>query len=444
MAIRLPGKQRESSLLRLLGARRFMPYFCTQFLGAFNDNVFRQALILLITSGVVTAVAPNTLNNIALFLFILPFFLFSALAGQFADKFEKGMLIRRIKLAEVCIMVLAAVGFWFDAVWFLLGVLFCMGFQSTCFGPLKYSIMPQHLPQHELVSGNALVQQGTYIAILLGSIIGVVLNVEAAPGWWVPAGLLTIAVLGLIAAWFIPEAPPASPELRIDWNLWRETLNIVSFAREVRPVWFSVLGISWFWFLGAAYTTQLKVFVDDYVIGTEMVYALLLATFSIAIGVGSVLCDKFTRGNVELGLVPIGAVGVSLFSADLYLSWQGLPGEMLGVAAFLAEPAGWRVMVDLAGVGIFGGLYIVPLFTFVQHRSRSDRLARIIAALNIMNAFFMVLAAMAGITFIGILGISIPGFFLLLAGLNLLVTGIVLTRVPDFIARLQRLGTLDE
>ena len=444
MAIRLPGKQRESSLLRLLGARRFMPYFCTQFLGAFNDNVFRQALILLITSGVVTAVAPNTLNNIALFLFILPFFLFSALAGQFADKFEKGMLIRRIKLAEVCIMVLAAVGFWFDAVWFLLGVLFCMGFQSTCFGPLKYSIMPQHLPQQELVSGNALVQQGTYIAILLGSIIGVVLNVEAAPGWWVPAGLLTIAVLGLIAAWFIPEAPPASPELRIDWNLWRETLNIVSFAREVRPVWFSVLGISWFWFLGAAYTTQLKVFVDDYVIGTEMVYALLLATFSIAIGVGSVLCDKFTRGNVELGLVPIGAVGVSLFSADLYLSWQGLPGEMLGVAAFLAEPAGWRVMVDLAGVGIFGGLYIVPLFTFVQHRSRSDRLARIIAALNIMNAFFMVLAAVAGITFIGILGISIPGFFLLLAGLNLLVTGIVLTRVPDFIARLQRLGTLDE
>ena len=444
MAIHMPGSERHISLLGLLHTRRFTPYFLTQFLGAFNDNVFRQALILLITSGVVTAVAPNTLNNIALFLFILPFFLFSALAGQFADKYEKGMLIRRIKIAELVIMLFAAVGFWFDAVWFLLGVLFCMGFQSTCFGPLKYSIMPQHLSSQELVSGNALVQQGTYIAILLGSITGVVLNMETAGGWWAPAGVVSLALLGYLASRFIPEAPPAAPELPINWNLWRETLKIVSYACEVRTVWFCILGISWFWLLGAAYTTQLKVFVDDYLLGTELVYALLLATFSIAIGVGSILCDKLTRENVELGLVPIGALGVSLFSADLYFSWQGLPraDELLTVAGFLAEPSGWRVMAGFAGIGIFGGLYIVPLFTYVQYRSRRERLARIIAAVNILNALFMVMAAVMGIVFVALLGISIPGFFLLLAGLNLLVTGFLLTRVPDFLQRLAGLRSM--
>ncbi|WP_111657803.1 MFS transporter [Isoalcanivorax indicus] len=428
----------KEGLLSLLGQRRFAPYFATQFLGAFNDNVYRQALILLITSGVVaTTVAPNTLNNIGLLLFILPFFLFSALAGQFADKYDKALLIRRIKLAEVAIMLMAAIGFYFNSLWFLLALLFCMGFQSTCFGPLKYSIMPQHLKNTELVAGNALVQQGTYVAILLGSISGIVLNMEGAGQWWAPAGVITIAVLGWLAARQIPAAPPADPGLKLNWNIFSETARIIGYAREVKSVWYSVLAISWFWFLGAAYTTQLKVYVDDYIQGTEMVYALLLATFSIAIGVGSVLCEKLSGKKVELGLVPIGSLGLSLFSIDLFFSYQGMAANdgPVTVAAFLSDPAGLRIIADLFGIGVFGGFYIVPLFSFIQQRTRSSHLARVIAACNILNALLMVLSAIAGIVVVGVLGISIPGFFLILALANLVVAAVVYSIVPEFMMR---------
>ena len=426
----------DRGLLALLATRRFVPYFSTQFLGAFNDNVFRQALILLITSGVVTAVAPNTLNNIALALFILPFFLFSALAGQFADKYDKGLLIRRIKLAEVAIMLVAAVGFYFDAVWFLLGILFCMGFQSTCFGPLKYSIMPQHLRPKELVAGNALVQQGTYIAILLGSISGVVLNMQGSAAWWAPVAVVTLALLGYLAARMIPAAPAADPDIKINWNLFSETKKIVGYAREVKSVWYSVLGISWFWFLGAAYTTQLKVYVDDYIQGTEMVYALLLGTFSVAIGVGSVLCEKLSGKKVELGLVPIGSLGLSLFSIDLFFSYQGLTANgTMTVGQLLADSAGRRIVMDLFAIGVFGGFYIVPLFSFIQQRTRATHLARVIAACNILNALLMVLSAVAGIVVVGVLGVSIPGFFLILAFANLLVAAFIYSKVPDFMIR---------
>ena len=428
---------KKETLTSLLVRRRFLPYFLTQFLGAFNDNVFRQALILLITAGVVTAVAPNTLNNIALALFILPFFLFSALAGQFADKYDKAMLIRRIKLAEIVIMLVAAVGFYFDAVWFLLGVLFCMGFQSTCFGPLKYSIMPQHLRRTELVAGNALVQQGTYIAILLGSISGVMLNMQGTPPWLAPVAVISIAVLGYLAARQIPQAPPADPQLKLNWNIWKETWEIVGYAREVKAVWYSVLGISWFWFLGAAYTTQLKVYVDDYIQGTEPVYALLLATFSIAIGIGSVLCEKLSGKRVELGLVPIGSLGLSVFSIDLYFSYQLLEpvGELMTVSQFLADPASYRIIADLLGIGIFGGFYIVPLFSFIQDRTERRYLARVIAATNILNALLMVCSAIAGIVIIGLLDFTIPEFFLMLALANLVVAGVIYSIVPEFMIR---------
>ena len=426
----------QGSMTRLLRTSRFLPYFLTQFLGAFNDNVFRQALILLITSGVVTAVAPNTLNNLALAMFILPFFLFSALAGQFADKYDKALLIRRIKFAEILIMMAAAIGFWFDAIWFLLGVLFCMGFQSTCFGPLKYSLMPQHLKPTELVPGNALVQQGTYIAILLGSLSGVVLNMQGAAPWWAPVGVLIVALLGYLASRHIPQAPAADPDLKLDWNIWRETVRILGHAREVKSVWYSVWAISWFWFLGAAYTTQLKVYVDDYIRGTEMVYALLLATFSIAIGAGSVLCDKLSNHRVELGLVPIGSLGLSLFSIDLYFSYRGLHSTgVLTVAEFLARPAGLRVVIDLFAIGVFGGLYIVPLFSFIQQRTRASHLARVIAAMNILNALLMVCSAIAGILIVGVLDISIPGFFLILALANLFVAVIIYRTIPEFMMR---------
>ena len=427
----------KRSLSQLLASRRFGPFFVTQFLGAFNDNVFRQALILLIASGVVAGASVNTLNNVGLALFIVPFFLFSALAGQVADKYEKSMLVRRIKFAEILIMGVGAAGFFFDAVYFLLAVLFCMGLQSTFFGPIKYSIIPQHLKQEELVSGNALVEMGTFLAILLGSISGVILKMAGTPEWLAPVAVIALALLGYFAARQIPSAPPADPGLKMNWNLFSETLDILRSAREVRSVWMSVLGISWFWFLGAAYTTQLKVYVDDYLHGTEGLYALLLATFSIGIGLGSFLCEKFSGRRVELGLVPIGSIGLSLFGIDLFFSYQGMAGlDQVDIAALLAEPAGIRVMIDLLGIGVFGGFYIVPLFAIVQSRSNPRHLSRIIAANNILNALLMVLSAATAIVLVGVLELTIPQFFLILALANVVVACFIYTLVPEFVIRL--------
>ena len=427
----------KRSLSQLLASRRFGPFFATQFLGAFNDNVFRQALILLIASGVVAGASVNTLNNVGLALFIVPFFLFSALAGQIADKYEKSMLVRRIKLAEILIMGVGAAGFFFDAVSFLLAVLFCMGLQSTFFGPIKYSIIPQHLKQQELISGNALVEMGTFLAILLGSISGVILKMSGTPEWLAPVAVIALAVFGYLAARQIPSAPPADLGLKMNWNLFSETLDILRSARQVRSVWMSVLGISWFWFLGAAYTTQLKVYVDDYLHGTEGLYALLLATFSIGIGLGSFLCEKFSGRRVELGLVPIGSIGLSLFGIDLFFSYQGMAGlDQVDIAALLAEPAGIRVMIDLLGIGVFGGFYIVPLFAIVQSRSNPQHLSRIIAANNILNALLMVLSAATAIVLVGVLELTIPQFFLLLALANVVVACFIYTLVPEFVIRL--------
>ncbi len=427
----------KKGLFSLLASRRFGPFFFTQFLGAFNDNVFRQALILLIASGAVTAVSVNTLNNVALALFILPFFLFSALAGQVADKYDKASLVRKIKFVEVCIMSAAAVGFFFDAVYFLLGVLFCMGLQSTFFGPIKYSIIPQQLDDKELVSGNALVEMGTFLAILLGSISGVLLKMDGVGDGVVAITVVALALLGYLAARGIPSAPAADDGLKINWNLWKETWHIVGYAREVKSVWMCVLGISWFWFLGAAYTTQLKVYVDNYLLGTDGLYAVLLGTFSIGIGLGSFLCEKLSGKRVELGLVPLGSIGLSVFGVDLFFSYAGLQGNgQVDIAGFLQQAGGYRVLMDLLGIGVFGGFYIVPLFAFIQHRSNPKHLSRIIAANNILNALLMVGSAVAGIVLVGVLELTVPQFFLALALANVLVASYIYTVVPEFLIRL--------
>ncbi|MED5239812.1 MAG: MFS transporter [Pseudomonadota bacterium] len=427
----------KKGLFSLLASRRFGPFFFTQFLGAFNDNVFRQALILLIASGVVTSVSVNTLNNVALALFIVPFFLFSALAGQVADKYDKAFLVRKIKFVEICIMVAAAIGFYFDAVYFLLAVLFCMGLQSTFFGPIKYSIIPQHLDDRELVSGNALVEMGTFLAILLGSISGVLLKMDGVGDGVVSVSVIGLALLGYLAARGIPHAPAADSGVKLNWNLFKETWHILGYAREVKSVWMCVLGISWFWFLGAAYTTQLKVYVDDYLFGTDGLYALLLGTFSIGIGLGSFLCEKLSGKRVELGLVPLGSIGLSLFGIDLFFSYAGLAGNgQVDIAGFLQQAGGYRVLMDLLGIGVFGGFYIVPLFAFIQHRSNPHHLARIIAANNILNALLMVLSAAAGIVFIGMLEFTVPEFFLALAIANVVVATYIYTVVPEFLIRL--------
>lgn len=423
----------KNGVFSLLIQRRFGPFFFTQFFGAFNDNVFRQALIILITSGAVASSKGTVLTNLALALFIVPFFLFSAIAGQVADKYDKDRLLRRIKFAEVMIMIAASFGFFVNAIYFLLAVLFLTGLQATFFGPVKYSIIPRHLDDEELVSGNALVEMGTFLAILLGSISGVVLKMNGANPLIVSGTLTAVAVVGYLSARAIPSSPASDPGVKLNWNLWNETWRVVAHAREIKSVWISVIGISWFWFLGAAYTTELKIYVDRYLHGTDGLYALLLSVFSVGIGVGSFLCGKLSRRHVELGLVPLGSLGLSLFGIDLFFSYAGLPGgRVLSILPFMQQAAGLRVMLDLAGIGVFGGFYIVPLFAFIQHRADPRYLSRIIAANNILNALFMVAAAVAGIVLIGILSLTLPQFFLILAVANLAVAAYLYSAVPDF------------
>jgi MFS family permease len=367
----------------------------------------------------------------ALALFIIPFFVFSALAGQVADKYDKARLMQIIKAAEVLIMIVAAIGFFHQQVYLLLFALFCMGLHSTFFGPLKYSIIPQHLKDDELVSGNALVEMGTFLAILLGSVAGVVLKMGHNSPTVISTGLLTVAGLGLLSSLLIPKATAAEPGLRLNWNLARETWHIIGFAREVRSVWLCVLGISWFWFLGAAYTTQLKRFVDVSLHGTDGLYALLLTTFSIGIGAGSILYEKTSGKKARLSWVPVAAACLSLFGIDLYFAPIGFGSQPTSMAGFLHLWAGWHILVDLLAIGIFGGMYIVPLFSYIQKRSNSHQLSRIIAANNILNSLFMVLSAAVALLLLNVAGLSIPAFFLVLALANLLVAGLYL-RSPAF------------
>lgn len=428
----------KSGLVQLMSARRFAPFFWTQFFGAFNDNVFKNALMLMIAfqAGQRLSMSSDVVINLAAGLFILPFFLFSATAGQIADKMEKSLLIRRIKMIEVAIMALAGCAFWTGSLTALLGLLFLMGTQSAFFGPVKYSIMPDHLKPDEIVGGNALVEMGTFVSILLGTLCGGVLiqltNGPAITG----LVLVGMALAGWLASCMIPATRIHSPHLTVRWNLFRETLRTVGFARRDRSVFLSILGISWFWLLGAAYLTQLPNFARTVLSGGESVVTLLLALFSIGVGVGSLLCERLSDKKVELGLVPLGSIGLSLFGIDLF--WAGRFPEsegLMSLAQFLAVSGSVRLMLDFVMIGVSGGLYIVPLFAMVQMRTPPQERARVIAANNIINALFMVLASLAGALIIGHAGVSIPVFFLLLALANVAVAIYIYTLVPEFAMR---------
>ena len=308
----------------LLGQRRFFPFFCTQFFGAFNDNVYKNALILLIAyeSLRYTAIDTDLLNNLAAGLFILPFFLFSAFAGQLADKYEKSAYIRWIKTAEILIMCLAALAFYLQSLWGLLGILFLMGSQSAFFGPVKYSIIPQHLAEEELVAGNAFVEMGTFLAILLGTAGAGLLMLLEQSTYWVAIVVCTIAVFGRLTSQWIPQAPAPVPNLKIDMNPARLIVRTLRYARADRTVFLAILGVSWFWFLGASYLTQLPNYTIEILGSDKSVVTLLLCVFSVGIGVGSMLCDRLSGHKVEIGIVPLGSLGLTVFGADLYFCQQ--------------------------------------------------------------------------------------------------------------------------
>lgn len=421
----------------LLRRRRFAPFFLTQALGAFNDNVFKNALIILIAFKIsgLTSAQVDFYSNLAAGLFILPFFLLSASAGQWAEKYEKARSIRIIKAAEIGLMLLAALGFWLGSLPFLLGVLFLMGAQSAAFGPLKYSILPQALQPEELVGGNALIEAGTFLAILLGTLAGGWLMGLDGGVMLVSAALVVLAVAGWLAARGIPAAPATAPGLRINWNPVSETWRSVRFLRGHRAVLNSVLGVSWFWFFGSVFLAQLPNYTRLYLSGDQSVAPLVLMLFALGIGAGSLLCEVFSRRTVEIGLVPLGALGMTVFGIDLYLARP----EMAAVTGldwrqFLAAPGNLRICIDLLAVGVSGGFFTVPLFALIQQRSPREHLSRVIAANNILNAAFMVAAAILAIVLLQ-LGFNIPQLLLGTAILNALVAIYIFTLVPEFITR---------
>ncbi len=427
----------EKSQFQLLTERRFLPFFLTQFFGAFNDNVFKNALVIMIAFRVAEDQV-DILTNLAFGLFILPFFLFSAFAGQVADKFEKSMLIRRVKMVEFCIMLLASIGFYLNSIPLLIFVLFLMGSQSSLFGPVKYGYLPEKLSNDELMGGNGLIESSTFISILLGTILGGVL---IALDSFVPISLavLVFATLGYLSARHIPLCKAAEPSIKLDWNLWRATINNLKILPENKVVFLAVLGISWFWFFGSVFLAQMPNFSRTVLNGNEHVVTLLLTMFSVGIGLGSLLCEKLSGRRVEIGLVPVGAIGLAWFGFDLYWvshQWPDSATTNLGIGAVMQVSGAYRVCIDLAMIGVFGGLYIVPLYALVQERSDPNQVSRIIAGNNIINAIFMVVAALLGMVVLGVMGWSIPQLFLITVLLHILVCIYIFTIVPEFILRL--------
>ena len=425
------------SQFKLLGTRRFAPFFWTQALGAFNDNAFRNALVMLVVFQMSLGNDMAALyTNLAPALFILPFFLFSATAGQIAEKYEKSRIIRYVKLFEIAAMVVAAIGFHTHHVTLLLVVLFLMGMHSTMFGPIKYSILPQALKPTELVGGNGLVEMGTQMAMLIGMIVGNALMLIAGFGpTAASAATIGVAVAGYLASRWIPLAPAAAPDLKVNFNTFTETGRVLRIARADKAVFNAILGISWFWFFGTVMIAQLPVYTRVNLGGDGSVNTLVLTLFSLGTGIGSLLCEKLSGKRVEVGLVPMGAFGLTAFGVDLYFSRPGSsPVAGLDWHGFLQTAGAWHVALDLTMIGVFAGFFVVPLFAFVQSRTPRDRLSRVIAGTNIINAIFICVASGLGLG-LGMLGLSVPQIFLVTAVLNIFVAIYIFTLVPEFVMR---------
>ncbi len=422
----------------LLLQRRFGPFFWVQFLGAGNDNVFKFAFTVLVTYQIQLQWLPASMAGLVIgALFILPFLLFSATSGQLADKYPKELLIRFVKNLEIGIMLLAGWGFLQEDVPVLLACVFLMGLHSTLFGPVKFAYLPQHLTERELTGGNGMVEMGTFVAILLGNVAGGLLIALPLVGpTYVAAACLLLALLGRALAQAVPVSPATDPALTINWNPFTETWRNLKLAHGNVVVFRSLLGISWMWFFGAVFLGQFPSFAHDVLHGNEQVASLLLVVFSVGIGAGALLCEMLSRRHVEIGLVPMGAIGMTVFSVDLYFASRGLPQHTvaLTLGQFMADPAHWRVLADLALLSLFAGIYSVPMYALIQMRSQSTHRARIIAANNILNALFMIVSSLAAGALIAV-GFTISELFLIIGLANAVVAFYIFMLVPEYLLR---------
>lgn len=434
-----------SHQFKLMQETRFRPFFMTQFLGAFNDNLFKTALITLVAfhAASLTSLDSAMLVTVLPGVFILPYFLFSATAGQLADKYDKSLIMRFVKVCEIGIMLFASTGFYLHNLWLLIGALFMMGMHSTLFGPVKYSYLPQHLTEQELVGGNGMVEMGTFVAILMGQVLGAWLVIQHPHELITSMTILLIAIMGYWHSRKVPYSPPHAPELVVNWNPVTETYRSIQFIWRHQIVWLAVVAISWFWFYGATLLAQFPNFAKIILHGDESVFILLLTTFSIGIGIGSLLCEKLSGATVELGLVMFGGAGISLFGIDLYFAstylyqhaatagtishLNFLTPDILNDLALMR----WRLLGDILGIGLFGGFYIVPLYAFVQSRAEKSHQSRVIAATNILNALFMVVSAGFSL-WIFKQGLNIPELFLSTALLNIVMMIYLCVRQPAY------------
>jgi MFS family permease len=428
----------------LFTKRRFLPFFITQFLGALNDNLFKNALLVIVVSTAIASAdsSTNFITNLAAGLFILPFFLFSTMAGHLADRFDKAYLMRRIKFTEIILMLIGCFALWQVNIHLMLVVLFLLGVQSAFFGPLKYAIIPQHISDDELLAANAQVGMGTFVSILLGTLIGGWLVTEPQGPMQLGALIILVAIIGWLSSCQIPNAPPEKTckEPRIAFNPIRETAVNYRLAKHNKTVLYCIFSASWFWLYGACFLTQVPNFSVSILGGDPKLISSLLGAFIIGVAMGSLCCNRLSRGKVEPGLVPIGTIGLSLFAIDLYFSSTAYAvinssaGIILPIE-FLSMFAGLRVLADLVFIGLFGGLFFVPIYAMIQRNTDGKTRARVLSVNNIFNAFFMVSGSLLGMLFLSYLGWSIPQFFLLLAFLNLAFMGTIFYLEPVFLQR---------
>lgn len=428
----------QKSQFALLKTKRFLPFFLTQFLGAFNDNVFKNSLVVLLTFKIAewTTMSAATVASIAPAIFLLPFFLFSATAGQLADKYNRDKIARIVKVFEMLIMLVVGLGFYLHSLTILFSALFMFGVHSAFFGPVKYAIIPQHLKKEELVGGNALIESGTFIAILLGTLVGAVLASQSNGEVYITVFGFLFALMGYITSRFIPQATAPVPELKVNYNPLTETFKNINFASKNKEVFFSILAISWFWLFGLVYLAEFPVYTQSVLHGKEEVITLLLGLFTIGIGVGSLLCEKLSGHKLNMKLVVVGALGLSIFTFDfgyaskILVDNKILEGNGLGIMELLSHIQVLRVFFDLAIVGLFGGFYCVPLYTMMQEKSEDDSRARMVASNNIMNSIFMVVGSVVITLLLSKLGLDLTTVFMVFASINILATLYIINKVP--------------